>query len=84
METNRTTIPYMSLYDYYGKPMGRCSLSADIFNTARRYAIKIESQQVKTKTYSGEVMLYTKDFLEAYAKFRKVIDNLPDSARRKF
>ena len=59
MENNN----YLSLFDFYGKPMGR-EFGKLVYGWAKHCKIKVSSRLVSEKKYSGEVILYPKYFLE--------------------
>lgn len=73
---------YLSLFDYLGRPAGS-ELGLEVEEAASRQNIVIRTRQVTTKTYSGKINLYPKEFLAAYfaqpASDTKILYNEPDS-----
>ena len=57
----------VSLFDHLGYPAGT-QLGADVYRAAKKAKEPVGSRQVKTKTYTGRVMLYRKEFLTEYFK----------------
>jgi len=57
----------LSLYDYLGYAAGS-RLGKKVANYAKLKKVKHSVRQVNTKTYTGEVMLYTREFLDEYFK----------------
>lgn len=55
---------YLSLYDFLGKP-GR-ELGKEVYEYAKKVGIKVETKEISNPKYTGEVMMYPKDFLENY------------------
>jgi len=55
----------MSLFDYLGRPAGS-ELGQRVAAAAARNKIKFETRHVSTKTYTGDVMLYPKSFLDQF------------------
>jgi hypothetical protein len=55
----------VSLFDHLGYPAGT-QLGADVYRAAKRKKEPVGSREVKTKTYTGKVMLYRKEFLIEY------------------
>ena len=55
----------MSLYDYLGRPAGS-ELGQRVAAAAARNRVKYETRHVSTKTYSGDIMLYPKSFLDEF------------------
>ena len=55
----------MSLFDYLGRPAGS-ELGQRVAAAAARSKIKYETRHVSTKTYTGDVMLYPKTFLDQF------------------
>jgi hypothetical protein len=64
---------YLSLYDYLRKPAGE-KLGLEVATEARKQGIETQTRQISNPKFTGEVLLYPKDFLELY--FRE-----PDSLR---
>ena len=65
----------LSLYDYLGKPAG-----ADLGKQVAQFAVasraKMDKRQVNTAYYSGDVILYERQFLDYYFGFPK--DNIDE------
>ena len=55
----------MSLYDYLGRPAGS-ELGKQVAAAAAASYVKFETRHVSTKTYTGDVMLYPKNFLDNF------------------
>ena len=55
----------MSLFDYLGRPAGS-ELGQRVAAAASRNKVKYETRHVSTKTYTGDVMLYPKNFLDNF------------------
>ena len=55
----------MSLYDYLGRPAGS-ELGKQVAAAAMENFVKMETRHVSTKTYTGDVMLYPKNFLDNF------------------
>ena len=55
----------MSLFDYLGRPAGS-ELGQRVAAAAARNKVKYETRHVSTKTYSGDIMLYPKSFLDQF------------------
>lgn len=55
----------MSLFDYLGRPAGN-ELGKQVYDTAYRLKVHVETRHIRTKTYTGEVMLYPEAFLKEY------------------
>ncbi len=62
---NSTNDIYLSLYDYLGKPAG-IDLGTKVYKEACHQNQKVTTREISSKTYTGKVMLYKKDFLEQY------------------
>lgn len=67
MSENQNSInnPYLSLYDFLGKPAGG-PLGQRVFESSKRNKIKIQTREVSTPKYKGKILLYPKSFLETY------------------
>ena len=59
---NRT---YLSLYDYLGKAAGE-ELGKKVADAASKIKLKLEVREISNPKYTGKVLLYPKDFLEAF------------------
>ena len=55
----------MSLFDYLGRPAGS-ELGQRVAAAAARNKVKYETRHVSTRTYTGDVMLYPKNFLDQF------------------
>ena len=55
----------MSLFDYLGRPAGS-ELDQRVAAAAARNKVKYETRHVSTRTYTGDVMLYPKNFLDNF------------------
>jgi len=60
----------MSLFDYLGRPAGG-ELGKQVYNAASQLKIPVETRQVKTKNYTGDVMLYPEGFLKEYFEMKQ-------------
>ena len=56
---------YLSLYDFLGKPAGM-ELGRKVAAAAIKSKIQLETREVSNPSYTGKVLLYPKDFLEAF------------------
>jgi hypothetical protein len=70
-------VEMMSLYDYLGYPAGE-KLGEQVAAYAALRKAKFDTRYVKTKTYCGPVMLYTKEFLDEYFKVKEVFTDKTD------
>jgi len=57
----------VSLFDHLGHPAGT-ELGRAVHRVAKREKEPVSIREVKTKTYTGKVMLYRKEFLTEYFK----------------
>lgn len=55
----------MSLFDYLGRPAGS-ELGQRVAAAAAQNKVKYETRHVNTRTYTGDVMLYPKNFLDQF------------------
>ena len=55
----------MSLFDYLGRPAGS-ELGKQVAAAAATNYVKFETRHVSTRTYTGDVMLYPKSFLDNF------------------
>jgi len=55
----------MSLYEYLGKAAGQ-ELGKEVYKASVLAGVQVTAQEVKTKTYTGTVMVYPRSFLEFY------------------
>jgi hypothetical protein len=58
---------FVSLYDFLGKAAGK-NLGKQVAEVATSIGIKIKTRTISNPSYSGEVCLYPKTFLELYFK----------------
>jgi len=65
----------LSLFDYLKKPAG-VELGNKVYKAAKKTNIPVTTREVHTKTYSGKVMLYPKEFLDTFFNETEV-DDLP-------
>ena len=56
---------YLSLYDYLGHAAGS-DLGKEVAAAATQAGIRLETREVDNPKYTGTILLYPKDFLEAY------------------
>ena len=56
---------YLSLYDFLGKPAGM-EMGRKVATYASKSKIQLETREVSNPNYTGKVLLYPKDFLEAF------------------
>lgn len=63
----------LSLYDYLGYPAGN-KLGEQVAAYAKIRKAKCSTRHVNTLTYTGPVMLYTKEFLNEYFEAKKVFE----------
>ena len=63
----------LSLFDYLGYPAGK-ELGEQVAAYAKIRKAKCSTRYVTTLTYTGPVMLYTKEFLNEYFEAKKVFE----------
>lgn len=63
----------MSLFDYLGYAAGS-ELGKQVADYAKIRKAKHSTRYVSTATYTGEVMLYEKDFLDEYFGVKKIFE----------
>ena len=63
----------ISLFDYLGYPAGN-QLGEQVAAYAKIRKAKCSTRYVSTKTYTGPVMLYTREFLNEYFEAKKVFE----------
>ena len=63
----------LSLFDYLGYPAGK-ELGEQVAAYAKIRKAKCSTRYVNTLTYTGPVMLYTKEFLNEYFEAKKVFE----------
>ena len=73
----------MSLWDYRGHA-DHDKQGRKIYNEAKRQDVRVQSRKIENSTYTGEVLLYPKWFLDEYfnptpppPKQKDPIDDLP-------
>jgi hypothetical protein len=64
-----------SLFEYLGKPAG-LELGKKVFEAAKQLKIKVTSQEIVNKKYTGKVLTYPKSFLDIYFETNQS-DKLP-------
>jgi len=62
MEKNQE---FLSLYDYLNRPAGK-ELGKQVAAEAKATNQPVRTRKVETRTYKGEVLLYTREFLNEY------------------
>ena len=73
MEKNQE---FLSLYDYLNRPAGK-ELGKQVAAEAKATNQPVRTRKVETRTYKGEVLLYTREFLDKYfIKVNAQTDNL--------
>jgi hypothetical protein len=55
----------LSLYEYLGKPAGS-ELGKSVAIAAMSHGAHIEERFVETRNYSGKILMYPRQFLDAY------------------
>jgi len=63
----------ISLFDYLGYPAGN-ELGEQVAAYAKIRKAKCSTRHVSTRTYTGPVMLYTREFLNEYFEAKKVFE----------
>ena len=69
------SINMLSLFDYLGRAAGQ-NLGLEVAKYARQQNTQIGTRQVSNPKYSGNVNLYTEDFLSSFfnnPNYRKII-----------
>lgn len=60
---------YLSLFDYLQRPAGG-TLGQDVYKKyllyPKRFQYPVQRREVNTKTYSGKILMYPKEFLDQY------------------
>lgn len=56
---------YKSLYEHLGKPAGK-EIASKVYKVAKENDIKISTQEISNKNYTGKVMTYPISFLKDY------------------
>ena len=57
--------PLISLYDYLGYAAG-AELGKQVAEAAVKCKEKIEKKKIQTRTYSGDILMYRREFLAEY------------------
>ena len=65
----------LSLYDYLGKPAGP-DLGKQVASAAATEKIRIDAKYVTNLKYSGDILMYPKEWLDKYFKTEQT-DDLP-------
>jgi len=65
----------LSLYDYLGKPAGP-ELGKQVADSATAEKVRIDAKYVSNPKYTGEILMYPKEWLDKYFKVSQV-DDLP-------
>jgi hypothetical protein len=63
--SNKVMLEFLSLYDYLGKAAGP-ELGKQVADYAKERKAQHRKRYVSNKKYAGEVLLYTKEFLDEY------------------
>ena len=63
----------LSLFDYLGYPAGK-ELGAQVAAYAKIRKAKCDTRYVSNPKYTGDVMLYTKEFLDEYFQAKQVFE----------
>jgi len=64
----------LSLFDYLGYPAGK-ELGEQVARYAKVRRIKCSTRHISNPSYTGLVMLYTKEFLDEYFEVKKVFED---------
>lgn len=64
----------LSLYDYLGYPAGK-ELGEQVARYAKVRRTKCSTRHVSNPSYTGLVMLYTREFLDEYFEVKKVFED---------
>ena len=65
----------ISIFDYLGKPAGS-DLGKQVAAAAHTDKVRIDAKYVTNPKYSGNILMYPKDWLDNYFKVEQ-IDDLP-------
>lgn len=68
---------YLSLYEFLGKPAGK-ELGARVKFAADQNSIPFKTRDVSNPKYTGNVLLYPKDFLDFYFREPEIEPTLDD------
>ena len=63
----------LSLFDYLGYPAGN-ELGEQVFRYAKLRKTKTSIRYVSNPKYTGNVMMYTKEFLDEYFQAKKIFE----------
>lgn len=61
---------FISLFDFLGKPAGG-ELGKKVFEEAKKQKQRTSIKQIETKNYTGNIVLYKREFLDEYFKPKK-------------
>jgi hypothetical protein len=64
----------LSLYDYLGKAAGP-DLGKQVASYASIRKTKFGTKNISIPTFKGEIMLYTKEFLDEFFQVQKIFSN---------
>lgn len=67
---------FMSLFDYLGKPAGT-ELGKLVYDKAKELKQPVETREISTRTYTGKVLTYSREFLDSYFSSTPDNDYLP-------
>ena len=67
---------YLSVYDFVGTPAGM-ELGRKVATYASKSKIQLETREISNPNYTGKVLLYPKDFLEAFFQEPDPIESFP-------
>ena len=70
-------VKMLSLYDYLGKAAGS-KLGKKVSDYAVIRKQKYQIKNIENPAYQGEVMMYTKEFLDEYFKVERIFLNKED------
>ena len=70
-------VKMLSLYDYLGKAAGS-KLGKKVSDYAVIRKQKYQVKNIENSAYQGEVMMYTKEFLDEYFKVERIFLNKED------
>jgi hypothetical protein len=64
---------FVSLFDFLGKPAGG-ELGKAVFEASKIRKVPSQIREISNPKYTGKVMLYPKEFLVSYFKFKEKIN----------
>jgi len=67
---------FLSLFDYLKKPAGG-DLGKKVSTQARLQKQPFKVRKISNSKYTGDVLLYTREFLDSYFKSSYINDNHP-------